>query len=127
MTSTVHIRFSILNPGAEVTALKFRGWLRREAADIDQQTQAARQDHQASVIRIYLTEKLRLAIGQRKLDTIFQDVVDRFDSIYRVEFRIVDAPLDTEQMMLAQNECKVDIEALIAAAGTESPNDPTIH
>lgn len=129
MTSTIHLRFAILNPGAEVTALKFRGWLRAKAADIDQRSVAARQDAEASVIRLYLPDKLRLAIGQHKLDKILQDMVDRFESIYRVEVRKVEGPLTVEQMMLAQEECKADMDALVAAADDGEPpdGDPTIH
>ena len=129
MTSNLHVRISILNPGDDVTPLKFRGWLRTEAASIDFETRSAAQEHKACVIRIFLPEKLRMAIGQRKLDKILQDVVDKFESIQRVELRSVDTPLTSEQMMQVQEEVKAELASLMAAtADNDAPDDkPTIH
>ncbi len=83
---------SVLNPGPEVTPLKFRSWLRTEAADIDRMTRATNLAHQASIIRIFLPDRLRVAIGQAKLDRIIQDVVNQFETIIRVELQVVAGP-----------------------------------
>lgn len=126
--TNMHLRASILNPGPEITPLKFRGWLRAEAADIDQKTRATGQQYLVSIIRLYLPEKLRLAIGQDKLDRILQGVVDKFETIQNIELRTVEAPLDLARMSEAQTEMQADIQEMMRATKEgDSEDKPTFH
>lgn len=128
MKENLHVRISILNPGLDVTPLKFRGWLRAEAADIDRKTQQAGLEHGASIIRLFLPERLRLAIGQDKLDKILQDVVEKFATIYTIDLRSVEKPLTFEQILQEQAQAQADLGAIAAGAKAEEKNDkPTLH
>ena len=128
MKENLHIRISILNPGFDVTPLKFRGWLRAEAADIDRKTQQAGLKHEASIIRLFLPERLRLAIGQDKLDKILQDVVEKFATIYSIDLRSAETPLSFEAMLHEQAQAQADLETIAVATQSEGQNDkPTLH
>lgn len=128
MKENLHIRISILNPGSDVTPLKFRGWLRTEAADIDRKTQQAGLEHEASIIRLFLPERLRLAIGQDKLDKILQDIVEKFATIYSIDLRSVEAPLTFEEILQEQAQAQADLGAIAAATKSGTKNDkPTLH
>jgi len=128
MKENLHIRISILNPGFDVTPLKFRGWLRAEAADIDRKTQQAGLKHEASIIRLFLPERLRLAIGQDKLDKILQDVVEKFATIYSIDLRSAETPLSFEEMLHEQAQAQADLETIAVATQSEGQNDkPTLH
>ncbi|MDP1573070.1 MAG: hypothetical protein Q8M09_08095 [Pseudomonadota bacterium] len=129
--STLHLRASILNPGPEITPLKFRAWFRGEAADIDQKTRESEHPHQVSIIWLYLPEKLHLILGQAKLDKLFQGVVDKYETIYRVELRQTKNQLTMEEMMQARGELQAYMEALRpgpdGALPQDGANKPTLH
>lgn len=108
----LHVRVSLLNPEATLTPLKFRGWLREQASDIDRKSRESCMTNQVSVIRLFLTERLRLQIGQTKLDRILQDIVDKFSTIHRIELRNVDGPLSFEEMMAEQAQAQEELESL---------------
>lgn len=112
MPTTLHLRASILNPGPEISPLKFRAWFQGEAADIDRKTRESEHPHQVSIIWLYLPEKLRLILGQAKLDKLFQGVVNKYETIYRVELRRTQNQLTAEEMMQARDELQVFMEAL---------------
>jgi len=112
MPTTLHLRASILNPGPEISPLKFRAWFQGEAADIDLKTRESGHPHQVSIIWLYLPEKLRLILGQAKLDKLFQGVVDKYETIYRVELRQTKNQLTIEEMMQARGELQAYMEAL---------------
>lgn len=129
MEPNLHLRISILSPGPDVTPLKFRGWLRGEAADIDLKTRNTGLAHQVSIIRLFMPNRLRLSIGQKKLDKILQDIVDRFETIYRIELEQVDAPLSMEELVEIEAETRATMEALReqekSGDGPDAP--PTVH
>ncbi len=129
MEPNLHLRISILSPGPYVTPLKFRGWLRGEAADIDLKTRNTGLAHQVSIIRLFMPNRLRLSIGQKKLDKILQDIVDRFETIYRIELEQVDAPLSMEEIVEIEAETRATMEALReqekSGDGPDAP--PTVH
>lgn len=128
MKEDIHVRISILNPGFDVTPLKFRGWLRAEAADIDRKTQQAGLKHEASIIRLFLPERLRLAIGQGKLDKILQDVVEKFATIYSIDLRSVEIPLTVEEMLHEQALAQADLQSISEGAKSGKTDDkPTLH
>lgn len=120
------LRYSILNPGPEVTPLKFRGWFRQEAARIQEM---AKGPHDIIVIRLFITQRLIAGVSQRKMDVALQDAVDRHPNIHRVELRPVDKPLTADEMMEAGREAEADInevaERLAATVEDEAP--PTLH
>lgn len=120
------LRYSILNPGPEVTPLKFRGWFRQEAARIQEM---AKGPHDIIVIRLFITQRLIAGVSQRKMDVALQDAVDRHPNIHRVELRPVDKPLTADEMMEAGREAEADInevaEQLAATVEDEAP--PTLH
>lgn len=129
--TTLHLRATILNPGLDISPLKFRGWLRAEAANIDMLTRQSGQPHQVSIIWLYLPEQLRLLIGQGKLDKIIQGIVDKFETIYRIELRRTQSTLTADEMMQAQEELHVYMEALRPGPGGKfSPtgvDNPSLH
>lgn len=128
MKENLHVRISILNPGLDVTPLKFRGWLRGEAADIDRKTHLTGLKHEASIIRLFLPERLRLAIGQDKLDKILQDVVEKFATIYSIDLRSVETPLTFEEMLHEQALAQADLQAISEGAKSGKTVDkPTLH
>lgn len=120
------LRYSILNPGPEVTPLKFRGWFRQEAARIQEM---AKGPHDIIVIWLFITQRLIAGVSQRKMDVALQDAVDRHPNIHRVELRPVDKPLTADEMMEAGREAEADInevaERLAATVEDEAP--PTLH
>jgi hypothetical protein len=78
-------------------------------------------DHKASVIHLYLPARLRAQIGQAKLDRMLHDVVNKYETIYRIELRSVEEPLTLNEMMLAQDEARKSFVALEAFLG--DPNE----
>lgn len=120
--SHVHVRASLLNPGFDITPLKFRSWIREEARDIDQKALAAAGDHHHSVIFLFLPEKTFNIIGAPKVDKILQDVTDRFHTILRIELRLVDAPMTMEEMVEEQRLIQAQFAEM-----AESDDKPTIH
>jgi hypothetical protein len=122
------LRYSIINPGPEITPLKFRGWFRQEAARIQEM---AKGPHDIIVIRLFITQRLIAGVTQRKIDVALQDAVDRHPNIHRVELRLVDKPLTADEMMEAGRESEVDInevaERLAATVEDENESPPTLH
>lgn len=112
-----------------MTPLKFRGWLRAEVSDIDLKTKSSGLKHQVSIVRLFMPNRLRLAIGQQKLDKILHDVVDRFETIHRVELEAVDAPLTLGEIVEIEAETRASMEALGKLEKAESGTDdgPTVH
>lgn len=122
------LRYSIINPGPEITPLKFRGWFRQEAARIQEM---AKGPHDIIVIRLFITQRLIAGVSQRKIDVALQDAIDRHPNIHRVELRPVDKPLTLDEMMEAGREAEEDInevaEQLAATVEDENETPPTLH
>lgn len=112
MENNLHVRLSILNPGFEVSPLKFRGWLRAEAAQIDQMSRASGMPHQVTIIRLFVPTRLFFAIGEAALDKTLQQITDKFETIYRIELRVVDNPLTLDEMCLAEEEAQQDLQSI---------------
>jgi len=128
LSQNVQYRVSILNPGIDVTPLKFRGWFRAQAADIDAKALSSESAHRVCVIRLYLTRRLIAAVGQDKIDRILQDAVDRFATIHRVELLDVDAPLTPNAMESVRQEVQAEMDALRHQAEQDRSDDShTLH
>ncbi len=122
------LRYSIINPGPEISPLKFRSWFRQEAARIQEM---AKGPHDIIVIRLFITQRLIAGVTQRKIDVALQDAVDRHPNIHRVELRPVDKPLTVDEMMEAGREAEEDIndvaERLAATVEDDKTPPPTLH
>lgn len=113
------IRMSILNTPDGLSPLKITGWLRQEAADI--QSNAENED-ELIIIRLFIPQRLILAITEKKLDKVLQGIVDKFSNIQTVELRGVAKSLSFEEMMKEQEYAREDIRSFIDAAN-EINND----
>jgi len=58
------LRITILNPTEDISALKLRGWLQSEAEQIDAMTG----DDDFVIIRLFLMERVRYGLTQKKLE-----------------------------------------------------------
>lgn len=119
----LHVRVAILSPGAEVTALKFRGWLRAEAADIDRKTREGGEGRCASIIQLHVLERVRAAMGPARLDKLLRDMVNKFDTIIRIELHTVSAPLTLPQLLQARDEAARELDVAFQAV-SEGENAP---
>lgn len=122
------LRCSIINPGPEITPLKFRSWFRQEVAQIQE---SAKSPHDIIVVRLFITQRLLAGVTQQKIDAILQGAVDRHPNIHRVEFLQVDNPLTPAEMLEAAREAEEDLDGifqrLAASTKDENKNPPTWH
>ena len=88
------IHIAILNPGVEITPLRLRGWLQKEAALIN--NRAAPGD--GAILRLFLTKMLRYGLPGRKLDSILQALTEKYPVVLRIETQLVEAPLTPAEM-----------------------------
>lgn len=119
------MRMSILNVDeSTVTPLKFRGWLRSEAIDIQR---TARDKDDLIVIRLFMTDRLRFAITQSALDKMLKAVVDKHPNIYRVELQTGSAPLSASEVMQAAEVAKADLKFAVEDIESGPKTPPTFH
>ena len=112
MPTTLHLRASILNPSSDITALKFRDWLRSEIENVDQRARLSGQPHYASIIWLYMPEKLHMAVGQVKLTKMLRGMINRYENIYRIELRRTQQSLTPQEVELASDELREYLESL---------------
>ena len=79
------------------------------------------------VIRLFLSERLRLATTQKQLDKILQGIVDRFPNIYRVELRPVTKALTVGEMAQAAEEAQTDLQEMLEDMKQDEDDTPTRH
>ncbi len=119
------MRMSILNVDeSTVTPLKFRGWLRTEAINIQR---TARDKDDIIVIRLFMTDRLRFAITQTALDKMLKAVVDKHPNIYRVELQTDSAALSTSEVMEAAEIAKSDLKSAVKDMQSGPKTPPTFH
>lgn len=119
------IRMSILNVDeSTVTPLKFRGWLRSEAIDIQR---TVRDKDDIIVIRLFMTDRLRFAITQPALDKMLKAVVDKHPNIYRVELQTGSASLSNSEVMKAADVAKDDLNSAVEDMQSGPKTPPTFH
>jgi len=126
--SNIQFRISLVSVPVEVSPLKLRGYLRAEAEDIQRKAT----EHSLFLVRLFLSERLLFAVTQKKVDALLDDIVNKYESIQRVELVIVKHPLDAAQMMeeakLANEDLKLLLEdAKAVSESLNSHNDKTIH
>ncbi|PKO41318.1 MAG: hypothetical protein CVU31_15690 [Betaproteobacteria bacterium HGW-Betaproteobacteria-4] len=116
-------RSSILQVPAEVTALKFRGYLRRE---IEAVQATAQSEEDIIVVRVFVLEKVLFGLGARKVDSIVQGVVGRCPNIQRIELEALLRPLTADEMQEAAADAQATLQALsdrvMASGGKLGPD-----
>ncbi|HBU29472.1 MAG: hypothetical protein A2X71_01610 [Thiobacillus sp. GWE1_62_9] len=106
------IHIAILNPGVEITPLRLRGWLQKEAAAINNRANPG----DGAILRLFLTKKLRYAFTGDKLDAMLRTLTERYPAILRIETQLVEAPLSTEAMEEQTRIANADLQKFMQRA-----------
>lgn len=106
------IFIAILNPGVEITPLRLRGWLQKEAAVVNKRANPG----DGAILRLFLTKKLRYAFTGEKLDAVLQTLTERYPVILRIETRLVEAPLSAEDMEEQTRIANADLQKFMRRA-----------
>lgn len=116
-------RSSILQVPADITPLKFRGYLRRE---IEAVQATAQNEEDIIVVRLFVLEKVLFGLGARKVDSILQGVVAKCPNIQRIELEALVRPLTQDEMQEAANDAQETLQALgdrvMASGGKLGPD-----
>jgi hypothetical protein len=102
-------RSSILQVPADVTPLKFRGYLRKEIAAVQATAQG---EEDIIVVRLFVLEKVLFGLGVKKVDSILNGVVGKCPNIQRIELEALIRPLTAEEMQEAADEAQEMVQAL---------------
>ena len=102
-------RSSILQVPANITPLKFRGYLRKE---IEAVQATAQSEEDIIVVRVFVLEKVLFGLGARKVDSIPHGVVAKCPNIQRIELEALVRPLSAEEMQEAADEAQDTLQAL---------------
>lgn len=102
-------RSSILQVPAEITPLKFRGYLRKE---IDAVQATAQNEEDIIIVRVFVLEKVLFGLGPKKVDSILQSAVGKCPNIQRIELEVLTRPLTAEEMQEAAAEAQEMLQAL---------------
>lgn len=119
----VQLRISILNVPDDLSPLKLRGYLKAEADDI----QAKTPDNGHVQIRLFLPERTRLIVTQKKLDKMLKDIVDKYPNIYSIQLVGVEHPLSHEEMLEAAEEAKSDLNILSKRTDSDDEQKGPTH
>ena len=106
------IHIAILNPGVEITPLRLRGWLQKEAAAINNRANPG----DGAILRLFLTKKLRYAFTGDKLDAMLRTLTERYPAILRIETQLVEAPLNAEAMEEQTRIANADLQKFMQRA-----------
>ena len=102
-------RASILQVPADVTPLKFRGYLRKEIEAVQASAQG---EEDIIVVRLFVLEKVLFGLGVKKVDSILNGVVGKCPNIQRIELEALIRPLTAEEMQEAADEAQEMVQAL---------------
>jgi len=102
-------RSTVLQVPAEVTPLKFRGYLRQEIQAVQASVQSP---EEIIVVRLFVLEKVLFGLGARKVDSILQGVVEKCPNIQRIELEALARPLTAVEMEEAAEEAQATVQAL---------------
>lgn len=115
-------RSSILQVPADVTSLKFRGYLRRE---IEAVQATAQSEEDIIIVRVFVLEKVLFGLGARKVDSIVHGVVGKCPNIQRIELEALARPLTAGEMQEAAADAQETLQMLrdrvIASGGKLGP------
>jgi hypothetical protein len=102
-------RSSILQVPADVTPLKFRGYLRKEIEAVQATAQG---EEDIIVVRLFVLEKVLFGLGVKKVDSILNGVVTKCPNIQRIELEALIRPLTAEEMQEAADEAQEMVQTL---------------
>lgn len=102
-------RSSVLQIPADVTPLRFRGYLRQE---IEAVQATAQNEEDIIVVRLFVLEKVLFGLGARKVDSILQGTVAKCPNIQRIELEALARPLTQDEMQEAAAEAQATLQAL---------------
>jgi hypothetical protein len=119
-------RSSILQVPADVTPLKFRGYLRKEIEAVQATAQG---EEDIIVVRLFVLEKVLFGLGVKKVDSILNGVVTKCPNIQRIELEALIRPLTAEEMQEAADEAQEMVQELaervMAKGGKLVADSPT--
>ena len=102
-------RSSILQVPADVTPLKFRGYLRKEIEAVQASAQG---EEDIIVVRLFVLERVLFGLGVKKVDSILNGVVSKCPNIQRIELEALIRPLTAEEMQEAADEAQEMVQEL---------------
>lgn len=105
-----------------ISPLKFRGWLRNEAIDIQGTAKSA---DDVIVIKLYMSDRYRMAVKQAALDKMLKAVVDKHPNIWRIELEILDKALTSGEFLQAAKVAQEDLNNFRGSA--EGHDSSTKH
>ena len=116
-------RSSILQVPADVTPLKFRGYLRHE---IEAVQATAQSEEDIIIVRVFVLEKVLFGLGAKKVDSILQGVVGKCPNIQRIELEALTRPLTQDEMQEAASDAQETLRTLgdrvMASGGKLGPD-----
>lgn len=119
-------RSSILQVPADVTPLKFRGYLRKEIEAVQASAQG---EEDIIVVRLFVLERVLFGLGVKKVDSILNGVVSKCPNIQRIELEALIRPLTAEEMQEAADEAQEMVQELaervMAKGGKLVADSPT--
>lgn len=107
------LRMSILNVTPDISALKFRSWIKEQAVDI----QINADDTDFIVIRLFMPLKLIRAFGRSKLNKLLGEIAHAFPNVYRIDLREVEHSLTVPQMQEESVRGQEDLSSIIEEIG----------
>jgi hypothetical protein len=102
-------RSTVLQVPADVTPLKFRGYLRQEIEAVQATAQG---EEDIIVVRLFVLEKVLFGLGAKKVDSILHGVVGKCPNVQRIELEALARPLSADEMQEAAAEAQATLQAL---------------
>lgn len=102
-------RSSVLQVPADVSPLKFRGYLRKEIQAVQASAQSP---EEIIIVRLFVLEKVLFGLGPQKVDSILHGVVEKCPNIQRIELEALARPLTAEEMQEAAEDAQAMVQAL---------------
>ena len=119
-------RSATLQVPAEVTPLKFRGYLRKEIEAVQATAQG---EEDIIVVRLFVLEKVLFGLGAKKVDSILHGALGKCPNILRIELEGLLRPLTQDEMQEAAAEAQSTLQMLrdrvMAPSGTAEPASDT--
>ena len=102
-------RSATLQVPAEVTPLKFRGYLRKEIEAVQATAQG---EEDIIVVRLFVLEKVLFGLGTKKVDSIQHGALGKCPNILRIELEGLLRPLTQDEMQEAAAEAQSTLQML---------------
>jgi hypothetical protein len=119
-------RSATLQVPAEVTPLKFRGYLRKEIEAVQATAQG---EEDIIVVRLFVLEKVLFGLGAKKVDSILHGALGKCPNILRIELEGLLRSLTQDEMQEAAAEAQSTLQTLrdrvMAPSGTAEPASGT--